>query len=99
MSEEEIKLLVEGYRCGETTYQLARQFGCHRLTVSNVLKRRGVNVTKCTAQRQLDAEDVIAMYGDMCTSAEIAEKYGVGPNVILRCLRKRGVRIRGRWEY
>jgi uncharacterized protein (DUF433 family) len=99
MSEEETKLLVEGYRCGKTTYQLARQFGCHRLTVSNALKRHGVNVTKCTGQRQLDAEDVIAMYGDMCTSAEIAEKYGVEPNVILRCLRKRGVRIRGKWEY
>jgi predicted transcriptional regulator len=68
--------------------------------VSSTLKKLGVDVTNRKAQRKLDTDDVITMYKNMCTSNEIAEKYGVNPQAIIKCLREHGVKIRkGRWDY
>ena len=96
---EEIDLLISEYKNGKTTYELADQFGCHRITVSNILKKYGIEVSKCYSKKKLDVDNVVAMYANMNTTQQIADKYGVGPNVILRCLRERGVAIRGRWDY
>ena len=99
LSSEEINLLVAGYNNGITTYELAEQFGCNRVTVSSVLKKQGVIVSKAKGQKKLDTEDVVSMYGHKRTTAEIAEKYGVCASVVLCCLRKNGVAIRSRWDY
>ncbi len=96
---EEIQLLITGYKSGKTTYQLADEFGCHRATVSRVLKRNNVNVTNGFRKKQLNPNDVVAMYENKHTSAQIAEKYDVHPNIVLNCLRSQGVKIRSRWEY
>jgi DNA-directed RNA polymerase specialized sigma24 family protein len=45
LSEDEISLLISAYLSGMSTYALAEQFGCHRTTVSDVLKRHGVTVS------------------------------------------------------
>ena len=95
---EEIELLIKGYKEGKSVYQLAREFGCHRTTVGKILRRQGVNVTNCKYSK-LDTSDIVTMYANMHTTAKIAEKYDVGPNVIIRCLREHGVTIRGRWDY
>ena len=42
LGEEELNLLIAAYLGGKSTYALAEQFGCHRTTVSNILKRYGV---------------------------------------------------------
>jgi len=99
LNEEEIKLLIDGYKEGKSTYALALQFGCHRSTVSNILKRYGIAVSKCKAQKKLNAADVAAMYENMHTSAEIAERYKVNPQAIIHCLRNQGIKTRGRWDY
>ena len=99
LSSEEISLLVAGYNNGVTTYELAEQFGCNRVTVSSVLKKQGVIVSKAKGQKTLDTEDVLSMYGVKRTAAKIAEKYGVFADVILRCLRKNGLAIISRWDY
>ena len=99
LNKDEIKLLITEYESGKSTYALAKQFGCHRTTVSDVLKRNGVNVTKSSWHKKLNIEDVISMYENMYTTAAIAEKYEVYPQIILRCLRAEGVKIRSRWDY
>lgn len=38
---EEITVLAKEYQAGKSTRELGRQFGCHRDTVSKVLKRNG----------------------------------------------------------
>jgi len=100
LQKHEIQVLITAYeKGGKSTYELAEQFGCHRATVSNILKRHNVVVSNCKGQNKLNAEDVTAMYENMYTTAEIAKKYEVGPDVVIRCLRANGVMIRGRWEY
>jgi AraC-like DNA-binding protein len=78
---------------GMSTIQLAEEFGCHRTTVSGILKKAGIAVTNGKSHL-LDAEDVIAMYNDKLSIAEIAKKYGIGKNVVNRYLRANGISIR-----
>jgi len=90
LTEEEIGLLIFEYAAGKTTYALSDKFGCNRKTVSGILKKHGVTVTKSKIKK-LDIADVVSMYENMHTIKEISAKYNVGPNVISRCLRSHGV--------
>jgi len=42
LTEDEVVLLISEYKASKSTYVLAEQFGCHRVTVTNILKRHGV---------------------------------------------------------
>ena len=96
LNAKQIARLVEGYNSGKSVYELAEQFGCHRTTVSRQLKLQGVNVT-ISKFDSLDADNVTSMYAKQRTLKEISDKYCVGPQVVARCLRENGVKIRGRW--
>jgi len=92
--------LITGYTEGKSTYTLAKEFCCHKNTVSGILKKNGVTVTNQKAINKLDVEGAIAMYENKCTLQMIADKYKVNPQLVARSLRANGVRIRsGRWEY
>jgi uncharacterized protein (DUF433 family) len=96
LTEMEISEIAQKYQAGKSTYELAKEYDCNRHTVSNTLKKQGIDVTTSKANR-LDPDDIAAMYKNLCNCAEIAEKYGVGPNIIRKCLRAQGISIRGRW--
>ena len=55
LNEEEIALLISEYKYGKSPYVLAEQFGCHRTTVSGILKKHGIAITKSTMPK-LNAE-------------------------------------------
>ena len=42
LSDEEIDQIIAGYKSGQPMLELAMQFGCHRTTISNNLKKHGV---------------------------------------------------------
>ncbi|MCL2076888.1 MAG: hypothetical protein FWH08_00580 [Oscillospiraceae bacterium] len=97
LNEDEIDLLVIGYEEGKTTAELAEQLGCHRNTVSVALKKRGTKVSKSTAQKKLNAEEVAEMYKSGQTTYKIAAKFGVSRQAVTSCLKANGIDIRGRW--
>jgi len=41
LNNEEIQQIIAGYKSGLTMKELSRRFGCHRVTVSNILKKNG----------------------------------------------------------
>ena len=61
-SEKEVAEMVRRYRTGETVYELAKVFGCHRSTVSAVLKRNGVTVSLVKSEKMFDPAEVVALY-------------------------------------
>jgi hypothetical protein len=67
---------VDGYRAGETVYELVARFGIHRATVSAHLHRQGI-----TLRRQgLNAEGVahaVRLYEDGWSVARIGHRLGV----------------------
>ena len=96
LTDEEMEKVVQGYMSGRTVHQLTEEFGCHRQTISSILKQHGVKTDNRIAQKKLNADEIIAMYADMYSSTEIGEKFGVHPQAVLRCLRNHGVKIRSR---
>lgn len=91
--------MLSGYKAGKTTINLAKEFGCCKNTINKLLRGHGVNVTKAKVQAKLDANVVIVMYEEICTSEEIAKQSGVHPQAVIRCLEANGVKIRSRWDY
>lgn len=99
-SEADIKQMISAYQSGgTTTIKLAEQFGCSKATINKLLRQQGVEVTKAKAQARLNANVVVAMYDEMRTTEEIAKCFHVHPQVVIRCLRANGVKIRSRWDY
>lgn len=45
LKPEEIEQIVQRYWNGESTYELAGAFNCHRNTIANNLRKRGIKVS------------------------------------------------------
>ena len=95
LSQAEIQAVIQKYEAGASTYELADEFGCHRSTISAVLKRNGIVVTK----RKVDIAVAIQMYESGKTTTEIAKYFDTNGSVISKTLRQNGVKMRKSWEY
>ena len=92
--------MVIRYRTGENTNQLAKIYGVHKTTVSNHLKKAGVNVTLRKEGEAFDADEVIRLYvGEGMKSKDIGKLFGVGEQTIRKYLNEHGIKMRTRWDY
>lgn len=98
-SEKEVTEMVCRYRTGETVYELAKAFGCHRSTVSAILKRNGVTVTLVKSEKMFEPTEAVALYKAGMKSKDIGKRFGVSEQTIRDCLKKQGVKMRTRWDY
>ena len=64
-------------------------------TVSRLLKRNGIEVTKT----KLNIDDAIRLYEAGHTSTEIAQKYQMNQSAVTRRLRQAGVKMRKYADY
>jgi DNA-binding transcriptional regulator LsrR (DeoR family) len=96
-TEDEIPYLIADYNSGMTVYELGAKYGCHRNTVSRILKRHGVIVTisKIVSKNELDS--LISLYNSGLTTLQLAERLGISKSTVKRYLRNGGVQMRGRW--
>ena len=93
LSSAEVTQLVELYRGGKSMRELAHKFGIHRVTVSRLLKRQGVELR----MRALDADQIdeaVKMYLSGNSVAQIGEHFGVDHGTVWRQVRRRGVKMR-----
>lgn len=95
LSQAEVQAVIQKYEAGASTYELADEFGCHRSTISAVLKRNGIVVTK----RKVDIAVAIQMYESGKTTTEIAKFFDTNGSVISKTLRQNNVKMRKSWEY
>ena len=94
LSQSEVLEIIKGYKNGKSIYVLGEEFGCHRNTISQHLKKRGINVTN---KLDVDIDELIKLYESGQTVEQIAEAVGISRSTVLDRLQKAGVRIRGRW--
>ena len=101
LTKAETRTIVEKYKAGVSTYELAQEFGCHRYTISNALKRSGLIVDKHVEGRKYKTEEVIRLYKEEKKSvAELAKMFGVCDATIYKCLKRNGISTsRTRWDY
>ena len=99
LSELEIQTICERYKNGASSYELAKEFGCHRRTISDTLKRNGVEVShQATAKPEL-VKCIIKLYAEMKTPKEVGAIVGVGGDTVRKVLKENGIYIRKSWEY
>lgn len=93
LSEDEIEQLIAAYRAGSTVYQLAKQFGCHRTTVSGCLKASGVQMRRTPLSHE-QIEEAVRLYEAGLSCTKIGHKVGCSPDTVRSHLRQRGVVMR-----
>jgi len=97
--EEETEAIIFAYECGRSTNALAGDYGCHRRTISNHLKKHGVEVCRSKIKSEETSQEIVALYGRGHNAKEVGEFVGLSETTIQRHLLACGVAIRGRWGY
>ncbi|MDX6353198.1 MAG: hypothetical protein QOF98_101, partial [Streptomyces sp.] len=62
LKDDQVKELIKAYTAGATVYQLGGRFGIERRTVSNILKRNGVQ-TRWIRLTEKDVNEAERLYG------------------------------------
>ncbi len=99
LSNNEITEMIRLYKTGKTVYELAEKYGCHRVTVSNILKRNGVAVSVEKSIKLFNPIEAADLYLAGMKSKDIGIRLGVSEQTIRKCLKKQGIKIRTRWDY
>ncbi|KAB1150719.1 hypothetical protein F7R91_01700 [Streptomyces luteolifulvus] len=89
----QVEELVEAYKAGATTYQLADRFGIKRQTVSDILKRNGVT-PRWRRLTEANVDEAERLYATGLSTARVADRLKVDPETVRLRLRKRGVQMR-----
>lgn len=99
LTEREIAEIVVKYNSGISTYNLAKEYGCHRRTISDNLKKQGIKVTNQLMERKGVVELVMQMYSEYYKPADIAKALGINVDSVRKILKENNVYIRKSWEY
>ena len=94
----EIDRIIAEYQQGASTYQLATKYGCHCNTVTQHLRKNGVDVTN----RKIGSntiKEIIALYKGGIDTGKLAKQFGVAHTTVLKYLHSNGVEMRTRWDY
>lgn len=99
LSDMEIQMVCKRYQSGDSVYKLAEDFGCHRSTISAVLKRNGVEVTHLASKKPELVKIVIDLYAEMKTPKEVGAIAGINEGTVRQILKDNNIHIRKSWEY
>lgn len=99
LSEIEVQTVCKRYQSGDSVYKLAKDFECHRSTISAVLKRNGVEVTHLASKKPELVKIVIDLYAEMKTPKEVGAIAGINEGTVRQILKDNNIHIRKSWEY
>ena len=99
LSKLEIQTICEKYQNGASIYKLAADFGCHRRTISDTLKRNGIEVSHLASKKPELVKKNIELYAEMKTPKEVGAIVGINGDTVRKVLKENGIYIRKSWEY
>ena len=99
LSELEIQTICKKYQSGSSSYELAKEFNCHRSTITAALRRNGIEVSHKAATKPELVKRVIGLYAEMKTPKEVGAIVGITGDTVRRILKENGIHIRRSWEY
>ena len=85
-----VKLLIEDYEAGASTYELAERYNVRRNTVRDTLRRAGFDLTVKANRAALGEEqkaEARLLFASGTTRRELMEMHGVSESTIRRALR------------
>lgn len=87
--------IAERYGNGECSPALAKEFGCHTKTITNIVKRNGVDVRKPGGTEKTvgdeDVDRMVELYSGGISQEKIGDEIGVSQPIVSRYLRSAGV--------
>lgn len=99
LSNKELSEIIVKYNSGVSTYELAKEYNCHRRTISDNLKKQGIKVTNQLMERKGVVELVMQMYSEYYKPTDIAKAVGINVDSVRKILKENNVYIRKSWEY
>ncbi|PRB41848.1 helix-turn-helix domain containing protein [Arthrobacter sp. MYb23] len=76
------------YEAGKTVYELAAEYGCHRVTISGALKRQGVALRR-TSPTAEQIDEMVRLYESGPSLARIGEQFAMNASTVLaQCARR-----------
>lgn len=93
LSETQALLMADKYQSGATVYQLAKEFGISRHTVSERLKKVGVAMRQQSPSSELIGS-MVGLYESGLSLAEVGARTGTSPGTVRRYLLIAGVQMR-----
>jgi len=91
-AEEELAVMAD-YADGGTVYSLAAKYGCHRTTISRILKAHEVELANAPIEPEM-VDEIVRLYESGLSMDATARQTGVSAKTVLNHLRTRGVRTR-----
>jgi transcriptional regulator of acetoin/glycerol metabolism len=89
----EVARLLAAYQAKEPVHKLAKRFGIHRVTVTALLKRHGIELRHAgIAPEQVPV--AATLYRQGWSLVKLGELFGVDPSTIWRNLRAAGLTLR-----
>ena len=84
---------------GRRNHNLAKEFGRRRRTISDALKRNGVEVPHQASKKPELTKRIVKLYAGYNTPKEIGAIVGNGGDTVRKVLKENGIYIRKSWEY
>lgn len=87
-----VRLIIDDYEAGASTYELAKRYNVRRNTVRDTLRRAGFDLTAKSKRAALSEEqkaEARRLFASGATRRELMEMYGVSESTIRRVLRPR----------
>lgn len=98
LNERQIARIVERYKAGATTYELATEFGVHRTTISQHIKAAGVK-TRLQPLTPQQVDTAVALYARGLSLADVGRELGCHASTVLSACREKGVALRKPWDH
>ena len=93
LSQTEVAELIKEYEQGASVNELAQRFGIHRVTVTALLRRRGMELRRTGLTRE-EIVTATHLYTQGWSCARLGTRFGVDSTTVWRALRAAGVTLR-----
>ena len=94
LNPAELEQVIELYRLGLSTYNLARRFGTDRHTITGHVHRGGVALRSRDKLTRQVIEQAVQSYADGYSLATIGKQLGLSPTTVGKAITNAGVRLR-----
>ena len=85
------------YEAGATVYELAAEFGCHRTTIAERLKKAGISMRGQSPTPEA-IDSMVRIYVSGLSLLEVGKQLGFCANTVRNCLRERHIPARDTHE-
>lgn len=90
VSASKVTRIVAAYGAGKTIYEIVKEYGIHRVTVGEVLKREGVRMRR-QSPTEAQVSEMIRLYSEGLSLKKVGDRLGFDAGTVHRRLKENSV--------